>query len=74
MSDELHALKARLKSTWMAGDFGQIARYSQPAADEFIARRGLGRLRAPRRKAWKCASTKATPSSCRTRTRPSTSS
>jgi ubiquinone/menaquinone biosynthesis C-methylase UbiE len=27
-----------LKATWMAGDFGQIARYGQLRAGEFIAR------------------------------------
>jgi ubiquinone/menaquinone biosynthesis C-methylase UbiE len=38
---ELAELKARMRATWMAGDFGEIARYSQPAADEFMARRGV---------------------------------
>ncbi len=38
---EFEALKTRLKSTWMAGDFGQIAKYSEPAAEEFIARRTI---------------------------------
>jgi 2-polyprenyl-3-methyl-5-hydroxy-6-metoxy-1,4-benzoquinol methylase len=31
-------LKAAMRSTWMAGDFGQIARYSAPHAEEFIQR------------------------------------
>lgn len=35
---ELEALKGRLRSTWMAGDFGQIAKHSAPAAEEFVAR------------------------------------
>src|SRR5262245_39032696 len=35
---DLDALKARLKATWMAGDFGQIAKYSEPGAEAFIAR------------------------------------
>ena len=35
---ELDALKARLKGTWMAGDFGRIARSYAPGAREFIAR------------------------------------
>jgi hypothetical protein len=33
------ALRARLKATWMAGDFGRIAKYSGPAAEQFMARR-----------------------------------
>lgn len=32
------ALKARQKATWEAGDFGEIARYSVPSAEEFMAR------------------------------------
>jgi 2-polyprenyl-3-methyl-5-hydroxy-6-metoxy-1,4-benzoquinol methylase len=35
------ALKARLQATWMAGDFGQIAKYSAAAAEQFIARRAI---------------------------------
>lgn len=38
---EFEALKARLKATWMAGDFGQIAKYGEPAAEQFIARRAI---------------------------------
>ena len=38
---ELESLKTRLKSMWMAGDFGQIANVIQGAADEFIARLDL---------------------------------
>ncbi|CAL1240486.1 class I SAM-dependent methyltransferase [Candidatus Methylocalor cossyra] len=34
-------LKARLKATWMAGDFGQIAQYSESTAEQFLARRRL---------------------------------
>jgi ubiquinone/menaquinone biosynthesis C-methylase UbiE len=40
-SSEFAALKARLKATWMAGDFGQIAKYSEPIAEQFIARRAI---------------------------------
>jgi ubiquinone/menaquinone biosynthesis C-methylase UbiE len=40
-SAEFTALKARLKATWMAGDFGQIAQYSEAAAEQFIARRAI---------------------------------
>lgn len=38
-TSEFDALKSRLKATWMAGDFGQIARYTEPSAREFIERR-----------------------------------
>jgi SAM-dependent methyltransferase len=31
-------LKQRMRGTWMAGDFGQIARYSAKAAEEFVDR------------------------------------
>ena len=34
----LDQLKQRMKGTWMAGDFGQIARYSAKAAEEFVDR------------------------------------
>ncbi len=35
------ALKTRLKTTWMDGDFGQIAKYSEAAAEAFIARQSI---------------------------------
>jgi len=38
---EFTALKARLKATWMAGAFGQVAQYSEAAAEQFIARRAI---------------------------------
>lgn len=41
MSDELQHLKERMRSTWMAGDFGRIARYSADAAAEFVDRLDL---------------------------------
>jgi ubiquinone/menaquinone biosynthesis C-methylase UbiE len=31
-------LKRRMKDTWMAGDFGQIARFTAQTAEEFVAR------------------------------------
>ena len=31
-------LKANMRNTWMAGDFGQIARFSEPAAAAFVER------------------------------------
>ena len=40
---EMESLKTRLKSMWMAGDFGQIANVIQAGADEFIASLGLKR-------------------------------
>lgn len=41
LTPEMEALKAKLKATWMAGDFGQIARSYAPGAEEFIARLAL---------------------------------
>ena len=37
----LEALKARMKAVWMAGDFGQVARYTEDAAIEFVARQTI---------------------------------
>jgi SAM-dependent methyltransferase len=36
--DGIEALKSMMRSTWMAGDFGQIARYSAPEAEAFVER------------------------------------
>jgi SAM-dependent methyltransferase len=38
---EMESLKARLKATWMAGDFGLIAKSTESGAEEFIARLAL---------------------------------
>ncbi len=38
---DLEALKARLKATWMAGDFGEVAKSIEPHAEAFIARRDI---------------------------------
>ena len=38
---ELTALKTKLRATWMAGDFGQVAAHLVPEAEAFIARLGL---------------------------------
>lgn len=38
MSPDMEALKARLKSTWMAGDYGHFAQYLEPGALEFLER------------------------------------
>ncbi len=35
---ETNVLKKGLRATWMAGDFGQIAKYSEPEAERFISR------------------------------------
>src|SRR4051794_22438377 len=35
---EMQALKSQLRSTWMAGDFGQVARISSQCAEEFVSR------------------------------------
>ncbi|HEX7961037.1 MAG TPA: class I SAM-dependent methyltransferase, partial [Terriglobales bacterium] len=34
----LEQLKQKMRGTWMAGDFGQIARYSAQGAEEFVDR------------------------------------
>lgn len=38
MTPELEALKSRLRATWIAGDFGQIAKATAAGAEEFIHR------------------------------------
>ncbi len=38
---DIEGLKARLKSTWMAGDFGEIAKSLVSHAEEFIERRSI---------------------------------
>src|SRR5260370_24074646 len=38
---ELEQLKQRMRSTWMAGDFGQIAQYSAKAGEVFVGRLGI---------------------------------
>lgn len=37
----IEQLKQRMRGTWMAGDFGQIARYSEKAAEDFVSRLSL---------------------------------
>lgn len=41
INPEMAALKTRLKAMWMTGDFGQIAKHIETAAEEFIARLAL---------------------------------
>ncbi len=38
MTPEMEALKARLKTTWMSGDYGHFAKYLEPSALDFLAR------------------------------------
>lgn len=38
---EIDALKTRLKSMWMAGNFAEVARHIEASAEEFIARLNL---------------------------------
>jgi ubiquinone/menaquinone biosynthesis C-methylase UbiE len=38
MNPDLSQLKAGMKNTWMAGDFGQIAAFTATAANEFVER------------------------------------
>ncbi len=40
-STEMAALKTKLRATWMAGDFGEIARYHAHEAEQFIKRLNL---------------------------------
>ena len=38
ITTEMETLKARLKATWMSGDYGHFATYLEPGALEFLAR------------------------------------
>jgi len=38
MNADMEALKARLKATWMSGDYGHFAKYLEPGALEFLRR------------------------------------
>jgi SAM-dependent methyltransferase len=40
-TDDINGLKARVKATWMAGNYARIAETTAPAANAFIARRHL---------------------------------
>jgi SAM-dependent methyltransferase len=35
---DIQAIKARQKATWESGDFGQVAKFTMPSAEEFMAR------------------------------------
>ena len=41
IASDLAELKSRMKSTWMAGDFGQIANFTAPEAENFVGRLGI---------------------------------
>ncbi len=41
MTTEMDSLKNKLRSTWMAGDFNEIARLYESSAGEFVARIGI---------------------------------
>jgi 2-polyprenyl-3-methyl-5-hydroxy-6-metoxy-1,4-benzoquinol methylase len=38
---QMEQLKQRMKSTWMTGDFGQIAKLNEKGGEEFVGRLGL---------------------------------
>jgi ubiquinone/menaquinone biosynthesis C-methylase UbiE len=40
---DLELLKQRMRDTWMAGDFGQIAQYSAKGGEEFVTRLAISR-------------------------------
>lgn len=40
-TSEMEALKAKLRSTWISGDFGQIAKFLETEAKDFINRLGI---------------------------------
>src|SRR5262245_32585255 len=41
LAPEMEALKAKLKATWMSGDFDKIAQIYAPGAAEFVERLAL---------------------------------
>ncbi|HYD96140.1 MAG TPA: class I SAM-dependent methyltransferase [Noviherbaspirillum sp.] len=43
LTPEMQNLKARLKATWMAGDYGHFARYLEPGALDFLKELELGK-------------------------------
>src|SRR5688500_466828 len=38
MTSEMEALKGKLRASWIAGDFGEIAKAIETGADEFVGR------------------------------------
>ena len=43
LTPEMESLKARLKSTWMSGDYGHFAKFLEPGAIEFFRRLDVAR-------------------------------
>src|SRR6186713_1055810 len=43
MTSELESLKTKLRATWTAGDFAEIAKAIQSGAEEFVARLNVKR-------------------------------
>ena len=43
MTTEMETLKSKLRSTWMAGDFAEIAKSIEAGAEEFVTRLGIRR-------------------------------
>src|SRR5947209_833326 len=43
LTPEMESLKARLKSTWMSGDYGTFAKFLEPGAIEFFRRLDVAR-------------------------------
>ncbi|MDB5771863.1 MAG: methylase involved in ubiquinone/menaquinone biosynthesis [Burkholderia sp.] len=41
ITPEMEVLKARLKATWMSGDYGHFAKYLEPGAMDFYTRLGV---------------------------------
>ena len=41
IASEMESLKARLKDTWMAGDYGLVAKSIESGAEEFVTRLAL---------------------------------
>src|SRR5260221_9634515 len=41
MTTKMRPLKTRLRATWIAGDFGEIAKSIEAGAEEFVNRLGL---------------------------------
>ena len=42
LSPEMEAIKGRMKATWMAGDFGVIAKQTEQPGKEFVSRLNIG--------------------------------
>jgi 2-polyprenyl-3-methyl-5-hydroxy-6-metoxy-1,4-benzoquinol methylase len=40
-SPQLTQIKSAMKASWMAGDFGQIAKYSSKTGEDFITRTAI---------------------------------